>query len=90
MVLNPKHGLKLLKRVKQDCPNKNIWVYTSFLYEEVENFEEPILDYVDVLVDGMFIEKLKDPRLHFRGSSNQRLIDVPKTKEAGKIVLWEK
>lgn len=82
--------LKLLKRVKQDCPNKNIWVYTSFLYEEVENFEEPILDYVDVLVDGMFIEKLKDPRLHFRGSSNQRLIDVPKTKEAGKIVLWEK
>jgi anaerobic ribonucleoside-triphosphate reductase activating protein len=79
--------LKLLKRVRQDCPNKNVWLYSSFLYEDFKDFEEPILDYVDVLVDGMFIAKLKNPALHFRGSSNQRLIDVKKTKEAGQIVL---
>lgn len=81
--------LHLLKRVKEECPHKNIWLYSSFLYEDFKDFEEPILDYVDVLVDGMFINALKDPHLRFRGSSNQRLIDIPKTKEAGEIVLFE-
>lgn len=81
--------LHLLKRVRKECPNKNIWLYSSFLYEDFKNFDEPILDYVDVLVDGMFINDLKDPHLRFRGSSNQRLINIPETKAKGKIVLFE-
>ena len=81
--------LHLLKRVRQECPNKNIWLYSSFLYEDFKNFDEPILDYVDVLVDGMFINDLKDPHLRFRGSSNQRLINIPETKAKGEIVLFE-
>lgn len=81
--------LHLLKRVRKECPNKNIWLYSSFLYEDFKNFEEPILDYVDVLVDGMFINDLKDPHLRFRGSSNQRLINIPETKAKGEIVLFE-
>ncbi|BBH25503.1 anaerobic ribonucleoside-triphosphate reductase-activating protein [Intestinibaculum porci] len=81
--------LHLLKRVRKECPHKNIWLYSSFLYEDFKNFDEPILDYVDVLVDGMFINDLKDPHLHFRGSSNQRLINIPETKAKGEIVLFE-
>lgn len=81
--------LHLLKRVRKQCPNKNIWLYSSFLYEDFKNFDEPILDYVDVLVDGMFINDLKDPHLRFRGSSNQRLINIPETKAKGEIVLFE-
>lgn len=81
--------LHLLKRVRKECPNKNIWLYSSFLYEDFKNFDEPILDYVDVLVDGMFINYLKDPHLRFRGSSNQRLINIPETKAKGEIVLFE-
>ncbi len=81
--------LHLLKRVRKECPNKNIWLYSSFLYEDFKNFDEPILDYVDVLVDGMFINDLKDPHLRFRGSSNQRLINIPETKAKGEIVLFE-
>ena len=86
---NRKDILKLLKRIKEECPNKSIWLYSSFLYEEICQFEENILDYVDVLVDGMFILAKKDPKLRFRGSSNQRLIDITKTKEQGHIVLFE-
>ena len=81
--------LHLLKRVRKEFPNKNIWLYSSFLYEDFKNFDEPILDYVDVLVDGMFINDLKDPHLRFRGSSNQRLINIPETKAKGEIVLFE-
>ncbi|HAN58773.1 MAG TPA: anaerobic ribonucleoside-triphosphate reductase activating protein [Erysipelotrichaceae bacterium] len=81
--------LHLLKRVRKECPHKNIWLYSSFLYEDFKNFDEPILDYVDVLVDGMFINDLKDPHLRFRGSSNQRLINIPETKAKGEIVLFE-
>lgn len=81
--------LHLLKRVRKECPNKNIWLYSSFLYEDFKNFDEPILEYVDVLVDGMFINDLKDPHLRFRGSSNQRLINIPETKAKGEIVLFE-
>lgn len=80
--------LHLLKRIKNECPKRTVWLYSSFLYEDFKNFEEPILDYVDVLVDGMFIEALKDQHLRFRGSSNQRVIDVPASKKSGKIVFF--
>ena len=81
--------LKLLKHIKKECPNKSIWVYSSFLYEEIIEWKQPLLDYVDVLVDGEFINDLKDMRLKFRGSSNQRIIDINKTKEDKQITLIE-
>jgi len=76
---------------------KSVWVYTGYTWEELQDPQsgcrngctDLILDMVDVLVDGRFVEAEKDISLQFRGSRNQRLIDVPKTLEAGKVVLWE-
>ena len=64
------------------------WRYASRLYAEDQNDEEVLQSYIDVLVDGPFIERLKDPDLLFRGSSNQRIIDVPTSLYQGKVVLW--
>ncbi|AJF40854.1 ribonucleotide reductase of class III (anaerobic), activating protein [Vibrio phage JSF12] len=71
--------LRLCKRIKSECPTKDIWLYTGYTFEEVldSNFRE-ILDYVDVLVDGRYEESLRDPSLAFRGSSNQRIIYLEK------------
>ena len=77
----------LAKRFKEVFPNKTIWVWTGFLIQNLFNRE--ILNYIDVLVDGQFDDKLKDPRLKWRGSSNQRVIDVKKTLKSDKIVLCE-
>lgn len=79
--------LTLLKHIKESCPDKTIWVYSSFLYEEIIQWEQPLLDYVDVLVDGPFVNELKDANLKFCGSSNQRLIDIKKTRENHQITL---
>lgn len=68
------------------CPDKTIWIYTGYLYEDFKNRE--IMRYIDVLVDGPFIEELKDISLQFRGSSNQRIIDVPESLKSGKVELW--
>ena len=70
---------------KQYFPNKTIWCYTGYKWEDVKRF--PIMKYIDVLVDGQFVEELKDPRLKFRGSSNQRIIDVKKSLESGNVYL---
>lgn len=79
---------RILKCVKDTCPNKSNWLYSSFLYEDILNFfETPVLDNVDYLVDGEFIEELKDPKLHFRGSSNQRIINVKESKKQGHVIL---
>ena len=70
----------------------NIWCYTGYTYETLlaDPLRRPILDYIDVLVDGKFVEELKDISLRFRGSSNQRIIDVKKTlAHDNKIILWE-
>lgn len=85
---NRKDVSELLKKVKQCCQNKTIWLYTSFLYEEIEKFDEEILTYIDILVDGPFIDELKDRKLRFRGSSNQRIIDVQMTLKKQEIVLY--
>ena len=77
--------------------DKTVWCFTGYDYEKdvigrmVSEWEETkeFLSYLDVLVDGPFVEAKKDLALRFRGSSNQRLIDVPKTLKEGKIVLWE-
>lgn len=76
--------------IRLDNPHKRFWVYTGFQYEDinwvVENY---MTSYVDVIVDGKYVEELKNPNCLYRGSSNQRLIDVQKTVKENKIVLWE-
>lgn len=76
---------ELVKDIKEQFPNKTVWCYTGFLYEEVCDLE--IMNYIDVLVDGKFIQALNDNTLHWVGSSNQRIIDVQKTREIGNICL---
>ena len=85
-----------LKQVKTQQPDKTIWMYTGDLYEDLVNPKSPrhtpytdeILDNIDVLVDGPFIEELKDITLQFRGSSNQRIIDINATRANNKLMLW--
>lgn len=86
--------LELLRRVRKVYPEKNIWCYTGYEYEkdllrwiaEGDETVAELLELTDVLVDGEFVEEKKDLRLAFRGSGNQRLIDVKATKEAGHVV----
>ena len=76
--------------VRADNPKKRFWIYTGYKYEDIHWIVEGYLTpYVDVIVDGKYDESLKDPNCLYRGSSNQRLIDVRKTLESGEIVLWE-
>ncbi len=75
----------LAKEVKEKFPNKTIWLYTGFIFEEIKDLE--ILKYVDVLVDGKFIAELKDNNYHWAGSTNQRIIDVKKSLENKSVVL---
>lgn len=93
-LINQKGLLPLLKKVKEVYPEKTIWTYSGFLYDELKEMDYPetkeILSLIDVLVDGKFVESLKDPNLYFRGSSNQRVIDMKKTLKSKKIVLHEK
>ena len=81
---------ELARRIKQES-SKTIWCYTGFLYEEV--LQNPVyrklLETIDVLVDGPFIEKLRDEDLLFCGSSNQRLIQVSSSLKEGRVVLYE-
>ena len=76
---------ELCKEVKDTFPDKTIWCYTGFKYEEVKELD--IMKYIDVLLDGEFIQELADEKIKWVGSSNQRVIDVKKTKEKGEIVL---
>lgn len=75
---NRKTIIEFCKQVKAKFPNKTIWLYSGYTFEEIK--EDPtmneVLNYADILVDGPFIEKLKDPSLKFRGSSNQRIINL--------------
>ncbi len=86
-----------LERVRAERPNKSIWMWTGFTWEEltgndsraVTPYLSRILACLDVLVDGPFIEAQKDLLLRFRGSANQRLIDVPASCETGELQLWQ-
>ena len=73
--------------LKNEYPEKTIWLYTGFLWEDVKDFN--IIKYIDVLIDGKFIKELKDVKLHWVGSSNQRVIDVQSTLKKNKVILWK-
>ncbi len=77
----------LCENVRRLYPDKTIWIYTGYRYEDLKDLE--IMEYIDVLVDGPFIESEKDLRLAFRGSKNQRVIDVQASRRAGSVVLWK-
>ena len=80
----------LAKAIKERC-GKNIWCYTGYLFEDLlKNAQQKeLLEHIDVLVDGRFVEVLKSDELRFRGSSNQRIIDVPASLASGKTILLD-
>lgn len=87
--------LPFLRKVKNELPNKNIWCYTGYLFDRELlsesrarcEFTEEMLSLIDVLVDGEFVQAMHDISLAFRGSSNQRIIDVQKSLETGEVKL---
>ena len=80
--------LDLCRRVTRQAPNTKIWCYTGWLWENVKDLA--IMKYIDVLVDGPYVERLRDIALPWRGSSNQRVIDVQKSLEQNKVVLYDR
>lgn len=94
---NQRELVKLLRHVREHFPQKDVWCYTGYTYETdlIEDSRarcevtDEMLSLIDVLVDGEFREAEKNINLHFRGSENQRLIDLPKTKQQKKIILLE-
>jgi len=86
--------ISLIEAVKSAYPNKTIWIWTGYLFEKIkvmmtETDAAAIFKNVDVIVDGPYKDELRDLTLKFKGSSNQRLIDVKKTIEKNEIVLYE-
>lgn len=79
--------LKLAKAFKEKYPNKTIWVWTGFLFDQLKNKKG--LEYIDVLVDGQYKDELHDFRLKWKGSSNQRVIDVKKSLENQEVIIFE-
>ena len=79
-----------LARAIHQHSNKDIWCYTGFTFESlITRAQRELLELLDVVVDGPFIKKLRDPDLLFRGSSNQRLIDVQASLYAQEVILWQ-
>lgn len=76
---------RLAKAFKEKYPNKSIWVWSGFLFDVLKDKE--VIQYIDVLVDGQYKDELHDFRLKYRGSSNQRVIDVKKSLKTGKVSL---
>lgn len=83
--------LPFIQRVRETYPNKTIWMYSGYLFSQIRYLPtgREILKLIDVLVDGRFEQDLASPDLKFRGSSNQRIIDVQKTLKKEKIVIYE-
>lgn len=89
--------LDLLRQVKKKYPAKSIWAFSGYLFDKditawrlgPRRITEELLSYLDVLVDGPFVQAKKNLSLRFRGSENQRLIDVPASMQSGKTVLWQ-
>ena len=94
---NQRALVPFLHRFRKECPKKTVWAFSGFTLDRelLTDGSHPrcevtdeMLSLIDVLVDGRFVRALKDISLRFRGSSNQRVIDLNKTREAGSIVLW--
>ncbi len=94
---NQKGLLPLLRRIREVCPKKSVWCYTGYDFErdilgrminEIEEMKE-FLSYVDVLVDGEYMEELHKPSLRFKGSSNQRIIMVQESLQKKEVILWD-
>lgn len=89
--------LPLLRRVHEQYPQKNVWCYSGYLFDRdiVERMckesevTRELLSYIDIMVDGEFVVEQKNLKVNFRGSDNQRIIDVRKSLEAGEVVHWE-
>ncbi len=88
--------IKLLRRVRTELPEKTVWAFSGYTFEELTGesrarcqVTDEMLSMVDVLVDGEFVEEKRNISLQFRGSENQRLIDVPSTLANGQIVWWQ-
>lgn len=84
-------GFAALARAIKEQSSKNIWCYTGYLFEELTQnpAQRALLEHIDVLVDGRYIEALRDEELRFRGSSNQRVIDVQRSLERGETVVMD-
>lgn len=95
---NQRGLLPFLKRLRAELPDKTIWAYSGFTWEQLTGqsparcrceVTDELLSLLDVLVDGPFVEEQKDISLQFRGSANQRILDVPATLRSGAVVLWK-
>lgn len=95
--VNQEGLLPLLRAVKATYPEKDIWCYSGYLFDKQirdemcqrSDITKEMLSYIDILVDGRFVEEKKNLRLRFRGSENQRIIDVKKSLESGNVIHWE-
>ena len=96
---NQRELLPLLREVRERYPDKTVWCFTGFRLEDELLHEgsyprrevtDGMLACIDVLVDGRFVKELKDISLQFRGSRNQRVIDMNRTRETGTVILWDK
>lgn len=89
--LHPKNiegSTMLAKSFKEKYPKKDLWVWSGYLFDrDLKDLE--IMNYIDVLVDGQFNEELRNPKLVYRGSSNQRVIDVKKSLKKGEVVIFD-
>lgn len=92
---NQRGLLPFIRKVRKELPEKNIWMFSGNTLEEIREgsahceVTDELLELIDVLVDGPFVQELYDISLQFRGSKNQRLIDMKKTRETGEITWWE-
>lgn len=93
---NQRALLPLLRRIRRELPQKTIWCYSGYTWEELTGesrarceVTDEMLSLLDVLVDGEFVEEKRNISLQFRGSENQRLIDVPKTLAGGSVTEWK-
>lgn len=95
--VNQKGLLPLLREVKQTYPDKDIWCYSGYLFDQQilgqmckeSDVTKELLSYIDILVDGRFVEEKKNLKIRFRGSENQRIIDVKKSLACGEVIRWE-
>lgn len=91
--LNTGTVLPLVKRIRNELPDKDIWSWTGYTWEELmqETADKlELLSHIDILVDGRYDRTKRNLMLQFRGSSNQRIIDVQSSLEAGQVILWDK